>query len=374
MEGYVKNTVRNGSNVYNYVFQYKDHLGNNRITYTVDPADSVLKILEEDHYYPFGLKHNGYSATQQMLKDSGSGIVIMPVVNPADATYKYMYNGKELQDELGLNNYDFGARNYDPAIGRWMNIDPLAEQSRRWTPYAYAYNNPIYFVDPDGMQATEFDNDDVKITGAESQKALAELQASVGSDITLTMDSSGMVTYTSNVTTGPISAEAVKVMTMIDDKSVTVNVLAENTYTTSNNELYVGGAMMGNTVAPSSDPIAAGNAYSVTADQLVNPNVLSTMSTDYNNPGGDTLHEFDEAYQGAKISQASGVSSPRGGQAGSVYTQAHNAASPQTGVINEVVYDAKGNVLQPTATGGYPPNAVKLEYKTTNGTTILSVP
>jgi RHS repeat-associated protein len=137
-EGYVKNE----GGALSYVFQYKDHLGNVRLSYAKNPQTQVLEIIEENNYYPFGLKHKGYNPPNELLGNNDA--------------QNYKYNGKELQDELGLNMYDYGARNYDPELGRWMNIDPKAETSRRFSPYTYALNNPIYFIDPDGMQADDW--------------------------------------------------------------------------------------------------------------------------------------------------------------------------------------------------------------------------
>jgi RHS repeat-associated protein len=157
-EGY-KQIPRGEPDLFSYVYNYTDHLGNVRLSYSIDPSTNALKIVEENHYYPFGLKHNNYNSSKMLYVKEGTMEKQKPLPPYMAMSYNFKFNSKSWEEELGLNMYDYGARLYDPAIGRWMNIDPLAENSRRWTPYNYAYNNPIYFIDPDGMQA--IDNDDI---------------------------------------------------------------------------------------------------------------------------------------------------------------------------------------------------------------------
>jgi RHS repeat-associated protein len=90
-------------------------------------------IVQETHYDPWGLELTGLGYQYGGIKAN-----------------KYLYNGKELIEDNGLQYYDYGARMYDPKIGRWGVVDPMAEKYLPASPYNYALNNPIVFVDPDG--------------------------------------------------------------------------------------------------------------------------------------------------------------------------------------------------------------------------------
>lgn len=124
-EGYVKKNAE----TYTYVFNYTDHLGNVRMSYTNN--NDTLEILEENNYYPFGLK-------QEIDNDQEN--------------YEYKYNGKEFESGNNLNMTEMDFRQYDNALGRFNVIDPLAEMDYSMTPYHFTGNNPVAFSDPSGMR------------------------------------------------------------------------------------------------------------------------------------------------------------------------------------------------------------------------------
>ncbi|WP_159439408.1 DUF6443 domain-containing protein [Tenacibaculum agarivorans] len=138
---HAKGYVARSGNTFKYVYEFKDHLDNVRLSYTDNDGNGSIatsEIIEEKNYYPFGLAHRGYNS------------IVRPYGN--NTAQKFGFNGKELNEELGLEWIDFEARNYNPDLGRWMNLDPLAEEMRRHSPYNYAFDNPIYYIDPDGMK------------------------------------------------------------------------------------------------------------------------------------------------------------------------------------------------------------------------------
>ncbi len=131
--GYLYTYVANESNVASASSVYFDDIFSKHVK-----AALGLQVTQATDYYPFGLGINplGYAKTATYGND-------------------YKYNGKELQDEHSLGWLDYGARMYMADVGRWGVLDALSDIYRRYSPYNYALNNPIRFVDPDGTEVFE---------------------------------------------------------------------------------------------------------------------------------------------------------------------------------------------------------------------------
>lgn len=128
---------------FDYIYQYKDHLGNVRLSYGDTNNNGAIEnneIIEENNFYPFGLKHKGYNNITILGK--GNAIA-----------QKYKYQGQERQNDIGLDWDSFKWRNYDPALARFMNVDPLGEQYNYQSGYNFSENRVIDGIELEGLES-----------------------------------------------------------------------------------------------------------------------------------------------------------------------------------------------------------------------------
>jgi RHS repeat-associated protein len=130
--------VPTGGNTYRHEYYMKDHLGNIRLTFADlngnGQVETPGEILNENHYYPFGLEMNYGWMNNATLADDA-----------------YRYSGKEMNSDFGLNWLDHGARWYDGSVGRWWSADPFTETQESWSVYHFNYDNPVNYVDFTGL-------------------------------------------------------------------------------------------------------------------------------------------------------------------------------------------------------------------------------
>ena len=131
-----------------YQYNLSDHLGNVVVVFE-DKGDFGIKIEEDPEYEGEIIQRNHYYSFGMRVETPHFNFGVEP-------ENKYLYNGKELADDFGLDWHFYGFRMYDAAIGRFPSVDPIIERFSYLTPYNYASNNPVLMIDLWGLQGTVF--------------------------------------------------------------------------------------------------------------------------------------------------------------------------------------------------------------------------
>jgi RHS repeat-associated protein len=263
----------------------------------------------------------GVYKTQYVTQD-----VVVQLCNGGDDKYEFGFNGKYKDNEIaGIgNNLDFGARMYDSRSGRWWSVDKLAKKYSQFSPYNFAINNPIIFIDKDGNE--------IYLYGIDAEKARAALSLQVSYTITLDTKT-GQLSAVLPPNWTPKDAFEDKLLEGLHNKDIRVNAFTtrSDNYETTKKTIQpnpgqtraglVGGAYLG------SDIDFTEEGAKTTATQYINVDQFQRMEASgvngFGTTGENVGHEIIEAYIGAKIDP--------GGSYGTGFAKAHEQAKQLKG-------------------------------------------
>jgi len=279
-------------------------------------------IVQENHYYPFGMNLVGIEKQGQ----------------PHD---RYQYNGKEKQEEFGLNAYDYGARFYSFDAPRWWQIDPAADFMRRISPYAYAFNNPIRFTDPDGMVPGDFLNEKGEYIGNDGKDdGKVYIIKTTQSEFDSGVESAGISKDNAKKTEVFIkensgNTEAFEKNGIAYNNSVEIEGSAQTRQVmidVVNQDNGKGGTKDANNREYGGEISVRGEVTAATPGEVANPQVNSEASIRTPSYGDDTRARFHSHPSGSRTVTTSGGSNTIGGRTTTTYS--FEQAPSQTDVSN----------------------------------------
>ncbi|MBP1646548.1 MAG: type secretion protein Rhs, partial [Bacteroidetes bacterium] len=267
-----------------YQFYYtNDHLGSS--TYITNQQGQITQTLA---YLPYGEDW-------------------VDLDNQPPYITQYKFNGKEKDQETSYQY--FGARYQSPKLSIWLSVDPLSDKYPHLTSYNYCANNPVMLIDPDGRE--------IYLNGEGAEKAFSQLQSALKTKLHRD-GKTGLISVVGDVKGRKNSREA-KLIGMITDKEIKVNINTTNGKKTSEGDDFSIGAFMGNSVKSDG---------TVETYQAFNANEAADVDKDLNAPGSMIMHEISESYYGGVMSLATGVSAKKSTRPDDFfYNFAHNMAN-----------------------------------------------
>lgn len=302
---------------YRYV---RDRLGS-----TVAVTDGAGNLVQATGYYPSG--------TPYKLPAS--------VATDIDAATEKLHIGNKWIGHKGFDIYDNTARMHDPLLARFHTIDPLFEKYQGNSPWSHCAANPLSHIDPDGCELI--------LRGPHNVEVFDKLKE-ITEGIKLKLEDDGRLSY-ELITDAKINRYANCLIEIIENKDISVSVVAQNILDFPEGEYSVGGSYLGNTYNE--------NTQNVTTTQFVVPFILNKIDNATDTNGVALMHEITESYAGGEIALKTKRSSPRPGLDGSTYREAHENAmikQPFDGLEREF-FDRNNNVVSMDS-----PDAVKIHY------------